>query len=62
MSNFQTTCPHCGKVLSSPDKLGWHLSRECPALVSLTTTTKNETRTPAHPPQADANRPGAVAP
>lgn len=37
MSTSTTCCPHCGKPLSSPDKLGWHLTRECPALIEITT-------------------------
>jgi phage FluMu protein Com len=36
MSKLTTVCPHCGKVLSSPDKLARHLSRECPELINLT--------------------------
>lgn len=27
-----THCPHCGKELSNPEKLAWHLSRECPVM------------------------------
>jgi hypothetical protein len=40
--NANIVCPHCGKALSNPDKLGWHLSRECPALISLTSAHKDD--------------------
>lgn len=30
MPSSSYKCPHCGKELISPDKLAWHLSRECP--------------------------------
>lgn len=36
MSKPTTQCPHCGKLLSSPDKLAWHLARECAGLVAIT--------------------------
>jgi hypothetical protein len=36
MTDTTTTCPHCGKTVSNPDKLGTHLMRECPALVAIT--------------------------
>jgi hypothetical protein len=34
MSKSITICPHCGKQVSNPDKLAWHLSRECPVFSS----------------------------
>ncbi len=37
MTTSTPRCPHCGKPLSSPEKLAWHLTRECPALVEITT-------------------------
>lgn len=30
----KSVCPHCGKELPNPEKLPWHLSRECPAFAS----------------------------
>lgn len=27
---IETICPHCGKKLPNPEKLGIHLSRDCP--------------------------------
>jgi hypothetical protein len=39
----KTICPHCGKPVSSPDKLAWHLSRECPALVAITAASTSKT-------------------
>ncbi len=29
MNSTIATCPHCGKPLSSFEKLPWHLSHEC---------------------------------
>lgn len=54
MTTAKTVCPHCGKLLSSPEKLGWHLSRECPELVYITTqdTTKQDGGKPV---RADKN-------
>ena len=28
-------CPHCGKELPNPEKLAWHLTRECPAMADI---------------------------
>jgi len=44
MAKTEFPCPYCGKPLSSPDKLAWHLSRECPAWTP-------DRRPPARPPQ-----------
>jgi hypothetical protein len=35
MAKPKTICPQCGKQVSTPEKLAWHLSRECPALVNF---------------------------
>jgi len=44
----KTVCPHCGKNLPNSEKLGWHLSRECPALVTLATTGKKDGKDAHH--------------
>lgn len=47
MSN-QTKCPHCGKILSNPDKLAWHLMRECTEFVTIAGQSKpKDTNQPA---------------